>query len=168
MKLVRPNEKYLSSYRDALREDEEYSPNTDRMFSDPDNIIQKSKDYEIGVNMIPGYVKATTFWLVENDEFIGQINIRHELTEHLFNYGGHIGYGIRYSKRNMGYGTKMLAMTLPYCRDVLKLAKVLITCDNDNTGSARVIEKNGGVFENIIDNTIEGKIVHTRRYWISL
>lgn len=168
MKLVRPNEKFLASYYEACKEDDDYSPNTERIFGDPNTIIQKSRDYENGVNMKPGYVKATTLWLIDNNQFIGEINIRHELTDYLLNYGGHIGYEIRYSMRNKGYGTKMLLMTLPYCKEVLKLQKVLITCDDDNIGSAKVIEKNGGIMENVVINDIDRGIVKTRRYWINL
>lgn len=168
MELIKPNEKFLDSYREACREDDVYSPYTERIFSDPDMIIQHSKDYENGINMKPGYVKATTFWLIDNNEFIGEINIRHELTEYLFNYGGHIGYEIRYSKRNMGYGTKMLLMALPYCKEFLKLRKVLITCDDDNVGSAKVIENNNGVLENVVINHIDRGEIKTRRYWIEL
>lgn len=168
MELVRPNEEYLASYKEACREDEVYSPETERIFRNPDTVIQVAWNYENGVNMKPGYVKATTFWLIDNNQFIGEINIRHELTEHLLNYGGHIGYEIRYSKRGMGYGTKMLAMVLPYCKDILKLNKVLITCDDNNIGSARVIEKNGGVLENKVTNGIDGEEILTRRYWIEL
>ena len=168
MKLIRPNEKYLASYRDACKEDDLYSPYTERIFGNPETIIQESKDYENGINMKPGYVKATTFWLIANDQFVGEINIRHELTEHLLNYGGHIGYEIRYSMRNKGYGTKMLMMVLPFCKEILKLKKVLITCDDDNVGSAKVIENNGGIFENIVINEIDQGIVKTKRYWINL
>ncbi|MDD2492315.1 MAG: GNAT family N-acetyltransferase [Bacilli bacterium] len=168
MKLVRPNEKFLTSYYEACKEDDDYSPNTERIFGDPNTIIQKSRDYENGINMKHGYVKATTFWLIDNNQFIGEINIRHELTDFLLNYGGHIGYEIRYSMRNKGYGTKMLQMTLPYCKEVLKLQKVLITCDDDNIGSAKVIEKNGGIMENVVINDIERGTVKTRRYWINL
>jgi predicted acetyltransferase len=37
---------------------------------------------------------------------------------------------------------------------------VLVTCDDDNVASARVIERNGGVLEDVRN----GK----RRYWVEL
>lgn len=43
---------------------------------------------------------------------MGAVNIRHSLTKHLFNAGGHIGYGIRPSERRKGYATKLLALSL--------------------------------------------------------
>ena len=49
------------------------------------------------------------------------------------------------------------------------LTKVaLVTCDVDNIASAKIIEKNGGVLENIIENNIDGTKILTKRYWIDL
>lgn len=47
-------------------------------------------------NMVPAY---TYFLFKGTDKIIGAINIRHCLNDYLFNYGGHIGYGIRPSER---------------------------------------------------------------------
>ena len=44
----------------------------------------------------------------------------------------------------------------------LDIPKLLVTCYDDNIGSRKVIEYNGGVFERYIEHT--GKTV--RRYWI--
>ena len=44
------------------------------------------------------------------------------------------------------------------------LKKVLITCDDKNVASYKIIEKNGGQLENKVAD--EGRI--TRRYWIDL
>ena len=46
---------------------------------------------------------------------------------------------------------------LPLCAD-LGIDPVLVTCDEDNLPSRRVIESNGGVYE----DSREGK----RRYWV--
>jgi predicted acetyltransferase len=43
---------------------------------------------------------------------------------------------------------------------------LLVTCDDDNIGSRKIIEKNGGVFEGLVKNTRE--MVAKRRYWIEL
>ncbi len=67
-----------------------------------------------------------------------------------------------------GYGTCMLAMLLEWLRDPhwqqrgLWLSRVLVTCDVTNTGSARIIEANGGKLENQVFS--EGDRVS--RYWI--
>jgi len=111
-----------------------------------------------------GLVNATTLFLTCADEIIGAINIRHTLNEYLLKFGGHIGYGIRPSKRGHGYAKAMLQMTYPFLHE-LGLDRVLITCTSDNIASAKTIEGCGGEFENeLID---ENNIVF-RRYWLSI
>jgi predicted acetyltransferase len=91
-------------------------------------------------------VPSTTLWWVEGDEYLGRLAIRHRLTPHLLEYGGHIGYDIRPSARRRGHATTMLGASLPWARE-LGIDPVLVTCDNDNVGSRKVIEGNGGVLE---------------------
>ena len=105
----------------------------------------------------PGYVPCTYLWIVEGGTFLGSLAIRHELNDFLLNEGGHIGYSIRPSARRRGHAAAALAGALPKARS-LGIARVLLTCDDTNTGSRATIEKNGGVFE----DTRNGK----RRYWI--
>lgn len=100
---------------------------------------------------------------VDRDIFVGAVNIRHYLNESLAFTGGHIGDGIRPSERRKGYGSAMLALALDECRK-LGLKRVLITCDKVNVGSAKAIQKNGGVKENEV---IEDGVVE-ERYWIEL
>jgi hypothetical protein len=64
-----------------------------------------------------------------------------------------------------GYGTEILQLTLEKARR-RKFKRVLITCDDDNAASARIIEKNGGILRDKIQN--EGRPTLTRRYWIEL
>jgi predicted acetyltransferase len=168
MQLIRPAKEYIKSYTEAIEEDVLHRPESERSFSDPATIIDKAYKFEQGIDLKPGYVKSTTFWLVDKGIFIGEIRIRHELTPQLLKFGGHIGYEVRWSEINKGYATKMLSMALPYCRDILKLSRVLITCDDNNIASAKVIEKNGGVLENKVINHLERGSVTTRRYWIEL
>ena len=72
--------------------------------------------------------------------------VRHELTEHLLEVGGHIGYDVRRSRRGEGQATAMLRAVLPEA-NALGIDPALITCDADNIASRRVIEANGGVLE---------------------
>jgi len=99
-----------------------------------------------------------------DDKVVGMIQIRHELNEYLYNFGGHIGYSVAPSERRKGYATAMLEQALDKCRD-LRLDKVLLTCDTNNVASASVIEKCGGVLENESTDP-EGKTM--KRYWITL
>lgn len=168
MKLIRPNRKYIQSYMEAIEEDEIFRTHAERIFSDPETIIERSYNFEHGINLPINYVRATTFWLIDNEKFIGEISIRHELNSSLTNYGGNIGYEIRQSECMKGHGTKMLSMALKYCKEALNLNKVLITCDDDNIGSIKVIENNGGILENKVKNILPRGNVTTRRYWINI
>jgi predicted acetyltransferase len=110
-------------------------------------------------------VPFSVHWLVEDDEFIGEAQIRHRLNEYLIREGGHVGYGIRPSRRRQGYGRLILALALEACRR-LDIRRVLVTCLEDNVASARIIEANGGALENVIaDPAGRGPL---RRYWIAL
>lgn len=104
-----------------------------------------------------GWVPATTFWYVDGDEYLGRLNLRHRLTPSLIEVGGHIGYDVRASARRRGYATAMLAGGLAVAAG-MGIERALVTCDVDNVGSRRVIEINGGVF----DDERDGKL----RFWV--
>ena len=61
----------------------------------------------------------------------------------------------------------MLRLALP-CAKELGITRCLITCDDDNPGSARVMEKNGFVLGDRVPNVIGGQAIVTRRYWKSI
>lgn len=111
-----------------------------------------------------GLVPATTYLAInENNNLVGMIDIRHKLNEYLLNVGGHIGYSSRKSERRKGYATEMLKLALDKCNE-LNIKNVLITCDKNNTASARTILNNGGKLENEIST---GNSI-IQRYWINL
>lgn len=100
----------------------------------------------------------------DRDSFVGAVNIRHYLNGNLYPFGGHIGDGVRPSERRKGIATKMIALALDKCAK-LGISRVLMTCDADNTGSAKSIRNNGGVLfmeEADEDGTVE------QCYWISV
>lgn len=110
-------------------------------------------------------VPDTVYWLVEDKNFIGEVSLRHCLSDFLRSYGGHIGYGIRPSLRRKGHGTLMLKLTLDKAR-ALGLEKVMVSCDPDNTGSRRIIEANGGILEKTVH--YDWAKAPTSIYWINL
>lgn len=112
-----------------------------------------------------GLVPDSTFFCLDEERniFVGAVNIRHDLNEYLLRSGGHIGDGVRPSERRKGVATAMIALALEECRR-LGINRVLMVCEKDNVGSARSIQKNGGVLENeILDDG-----VWEQRYWIDL
>jgi predicted acetyltransferase len=122
-------------------------------------------NYARGFNLPSNRVKADTFWLLDEGRIIGRSNFRHSLTPELEHEGGHIGYDIRPSERRKGYGTLILKLTLAKARN-LGLEKVLLTCNSDNIGSAKIIEKNGGKLSGKLISNKSEKLIS--QYWIEL
>ena len=116
----------------------------------------------------PGYSQAYEYLFLEDDEVIGMVDIRPKALQHVYLkvYGGHIGYSIRPSRRNKGIGTRMLKEALLLCKSEFQLDKVLITCEEDNEASRKVIMNNGGVYEDKVFYPPDQKMIE--RYWISL
>lgn len=111
-----------------------------------------------------GLVLDSTYFCLDEEinKIVGAVNIRHSLNEKLLLTGGHIGDGIRPSCRRKGYATEMIKLALDKCKE-LNIDKVLMTCNKDNIASSKTIIKNGGVFENEVEE--DGEII--QRYWIN-
>lgn len=112
-----------------------------------------------------GLVPSSTYLGVrEKDNYIvGMIDIRHYLNEYLTQVGGHIGYGVRKTERNKGYAKQMLKLALEKCKE-LKIKKVLITCDEDNIASEKVILSANAKLQDI--RNVDGE--NKKRFWIEL
>lgn len=106
---------------------------------------------------------STNYFLVDdNERIVGMVNIRHGLNDYLRQVGGHVGYGIRPSERRKGYATHLLSEALKIT-DQLGIRSVLVTCNEDNLGSAAVIINNGGVED---EGFMEPHGNLVRRFWI--
>lgn len=174
--LVRPSPRYARSYVAALREGfrrgakEPISERRIRQIEADfagyiEAITDQTGSTRLPTGQIVPKVPFSVHWLVEGEAFIGEAHVRHQLNDYLIKEGGHVGYGIRPGRRRRGYGRLILALTLEECRR-LGLRRVLVTCLDDNTASARIIEANGGKLENVIaDPAGRGPL---RRYWIEL
>ena len=112
-----------------------------------------------------GLVPSSTYLGVreEDNYIVGMIDIRHYLNEYLTEAGGHIGYGVRKTERNKGYAKQMLKLALEKCKE-LKIKKVLITCDEDNIASEKVILSANAKLEDI--RNVDGE--NKKRFWIDL
>lgn len=173
LKLIEADRKYLDQYKEAyiesLKQIELGNIKThDMMFMNPDevDVVQKFKDNRDQSKLPSYFVPSYDYFAVDDDKFIGVIHIRIRLTENLIRYGGHIGYAINPKYWNMGYGKKLLKLGLDKSKSLIEEARVLITCDDDNIGSYKIIESNGGILENKLENEDCGEKFLTRRYWI--
>ena len=170
-KLVEPDPRYRDSYLSALRELSEegnghylelvipaepgfpgadYS--VDRL-SDPrvfEEFCAYTKALEDPATPKPSaWVSGTYLWMVDDeDTVVGRISLRHELTPWLEEVGGHIGYAVRPSARGQGCGTVALGLMCTIAAE-RGIDPALVTCDEDNIASRKVIENNGGVLEDV-------------------
>jgi len=128
--------------------------------------VQCLSDEAKGLNLREGYVPCSHFWLVNPEKIIvGAIRVRHNIdNEFLSLEAGHIGYDIAPSHRGQGNGKLMLKLALTKATE-LGVFRALLTADEDNVASRKVIEANGGEFEKIV----MGKVFPNplARYWVN-
>jgi predicted acetyltransferase len=115
-----------------------------------------------GIALEAGRVPATFLAAVVDAEVVGRVSIRHQLNSFLLAVGGHIGYCVRPQFRRRGFASETLRQGLVIAR-ALDIDPVLVTCDEDNVASARIIERHGGQLEDVRCDP-EGQ--PKRRYWI--
>lgn len=115
-----------------------------------------------GKNVAPGWVAATFELAIVENRIAGRLSVRHALNDFLLNQGGHIGYCVLPAFRGCGVGKRMLQRGLEITA-ALGIKRVLVTCDEDNTASRRIIEGAGGAYESsYVSGDVRGPI---RRYW---
>lgn len=178
MQLVKPSIEYKSSFIEAVKEYQQEleegnhvrnnhykSLNIGDLNSNFQGYVDIILSKEQGLNTPEGHVPESTLWLVDNGQYLGRVNIRHQLTDFLLKEGGTIGYDIRPTQRGKGYGKRMLKLALIKAKE-LGIEKVLITCNVNNIPSKKVIEANGGIIENRIKSVEKGK-PDKLRYWIN-
>lgn len=163
--LARPHRRYKASFIEAVRE---YIREERSITWHPDILAARFDEYlkilrQAETDPLAGMAPSSQFWLISADQrYLGDVDIRHCLNDSLRRFGGHIGYKIRPSERRKGYGALICRLGIEKARK-RQIGDILITCDDDNIGSRKIIEANGGVLRDKIDN---GRGILTRRYWI--
>jgi predicted acetyltransferase len=130
-----------------------------------DDILREQAAAKDPATAPPGVLPYQDFWLLDADVWIGLLTLRTQIDKQFLRSGGHIGYVIRPSRRRRGYGTILLRLGLEQAR-ARGLRRVLLTCDETNIGSRKVIEANGGRLEDTV--AIPERSARVRRYWIDL
>ena len=175
MKLIEPNKKYLKKYEQAyIKSIELISLGKMRkhnlMFKSPkeidllDNINNKTfKKLKVG------RVNLYDYFLIDDDEnLLGVLSIKPRLSDVLHELDGNIRYGINPFFWNKGYGAKILELGIQKAKELGLKDKILITCDYDNIASSKIIEKNGGILQNLATKHVDNENILTKRYWIYL
>ncbi|KHF17009.1 GNAT family N-acetyltransferase [Vibrio parahaemolyticus] len=129
------------------------------------NYVTRLSEESQGINLRVGYVPCDHFWLVSaQKEIVGAVRVRHNIdNDCLSQEAGHIGYDISPSFRGLGYGKLMLSLALPKAK-ALGISKALITADEDNMASRKVIEANDGKLESIVFGKTFSRVL--TRYWV--
>ncbi len=158
------------TFRKAVNEFKRHEPNWTFAFDFGDSqcftdYVEMLERWKVGKDLPKKFVPNTFLVGVVGKEIVGRVSIRHVLNDFLERYGGHIGYGVIPSCRNLGYASDMLKQVLSEACS-LDMSRVLITCDDGNTASMKVIEKNGGILENIVSG--DEIDIPKRRYWITI
>ncbi|HEX5292311.1 MAG TPA: GNAT family N-acetyltransferase [Streptosporangiaceae bacterium] len=130
---------------------------------DFETYLRALADHRAGRNLPERFVPGTFLVADVAGEIVGRASIRHELNDFLLRQGGHIGYGVLPGHRRRGYATEILRQSVVIAAS-LGIGRVLVTCDDDNAGSAAVIEANGGRLENVVATGAGHP--PKRRYWI--
>jgi predicted acetyltransferase len=124
--------------------------------------LERVAAHRSGKGVPPGWVPATFELAIVEQQVVGRLSVRHALNDFLLQQGGHIGYGVLPAFRRRGIGTRMLQRGLQITA-ALGIERVLVTCNEDNVASRRIIEGAGGVYES--SHIGAGVETPTRRYW---
>ena len=128
----------------------------------PDDDVGSADGFATWVSRLRSLPAARLWWIVDGEAVLGGIALR-TVTNDKVRRLGHVGYGIRPSARGRGIATWAVGEVLPHARTA-GLSRLLLVCLDDNVGSIRTIERNGGVLEKVSD---DGHGV-VRHYWIDL
>ena len=118
--------------------------------------------------LVEGQPVSFHYWAVDDGRFIGEFQLRTEFPPKVMQDIGSVGYAVRVSEWNKGYGTQILRRGLEIAKEH-GMEKVLLTINEKNAASIHVCEKLGGKLWDTIerDNEAEGRHL-VRRYWILL
>lgn|GEM_PF-492919 len=164
LELVKCNMRYGSEIPDMIREigpGENGFQNHGYDMNDTEfrEYMMQCIDMSRGVDLAPGYVPQTLYWLYVDGRPVGYAKLREYLNEKLRLIGGHIGYSIRPTERRKSYGKILLGEVIKEAKK-LNIPKAMITCYEENKASRSVIEGNGGRLADITDGECH--------YWIDL
>lgn len=171
LKLIKRCPEYVRGYRKYCQESFDnnvtyFRPTDpklidDEWFSRTKNLYDKKET---------GQIKPISFhfWAVDGEKFIGEFQLRTELTQEVMTGIGSIGYAVRVSEQGKGYGTEILKQGFHIAKEH-GMDKVLININDENLVSAHICEKLGGELMDKIQsyNDAEGHHI-MRRYWIYL
>jgi predicted acetyltransferase len=111
----------------------------------------------------PQHVPSTFLFAFDGPRIAGRASIRHRLNAFLEREGGHMGHVVVPEFRRRGYAVEILRQAIAIAREKSGARRLLVTCDDDNVGSIRTTERNGGALESVVARDDGTRV---RRSWI--
>ena len=168
LRMLRPEDE--AAFQECLEDFKNHKPfwqfafdySEDQPFSE---YVELVNSWPKGKNLPASFVPNSFFVGIFEGHIVGRSSLRHELSPWLEAYGGHIGYGVSPKFRGKGVAQKLLSLTLEKAQDI-GLDRVLVTVDEDNPASIKVIENSGAKYQDSIMD--ESLTVPKRRYWLDI
>lgn len=151
-------EEYVMAYKNG--NDNYYFDKYKKGMENFSEYLDDLHNYSKGTDLPKGWVTTLIFWLIDHNEVVGVVRVRHQDV----GTDGHIGYDISPNHRNKGYGNQILKLALVEAGKMC-IKEVMVTCYVDNEFSKKIIEKNGGKLLGIIFNEEENENLY--KYCIS-
>lgn len=122
--------------------------------------------HSAGIGLGIGVSPYTRYFLVDDSGTVyAQGDVRHKATKYTVTFQGQIGYGVLPSKRKCGYGTLICKLLLEKAKEK-GFESIIITCREDNEGSKKIIEHNGGTYLETVFNKKDN--TYLRRYNVKI
>lgn len=125
--------------------------------------LRRADDQRLGLDTSQYRVRGVQLAAIVDGHLVGRASVRFELNDFFERQGGHIGYVVLPAQRRKGYATEILRQALVIAR-YEGVDRVLMYCADANEASAKVIERCGGVLDEVF---LPSDVTAAwRRYWI--
>jgi predicted acetyltransferase len=137
----------------------------DLLLDETEAFFELADRFERDLDLPENRVPMTYYLLFRDERLVAMSRLRRRLIPVLLLDGGNIGYEVRGSERRRGYAGQILQRTLDEARGI-GLESALLTTEDSNLGSIRMLENAGGVRDTDSISPVTGTCM--RRYWIAL
>ncbi len=162
-RLTRVHEKDMVEFAEEFRV--EGDDHLDQLIDHPDAFFELADRFEFDRDLPDDRVPMSQYLLFEDDQLVAMSSLRRRLIPVLLLDGGNIGYKVRTTARRRGFAKEVLRQTLDEARGI-GLDRVLLTAEDSNLASIRVIENAGGLRDSDSISPRTGNRI--RRFWIDL